>query len=116
MVAVHLKSVDSVLVTGMYLSNPWVRVSPPHYMPTLVLFHCLLNSVSGSPRLRDCLVIARRRLLLSGIQLVMAVIQGDTRKAIICGLREETAPTFKTLLKDLGCGDEGEPLRMDGQH
>lgn len=76
-------NMDLVLVTGLYLSNPWVPVSPPHYMPALVLFHCLLNSVSGSPGLCDCLVITRRRLFLSGIQRAMAVIQWDACRAII---------------------------------
>lgn len=65
-VSVNLRSVDLLFVTGTYLSNPRVPVSPPHYMPTLVLFHCILNSVSGSLGLWDCSVITRRRLFLSG--------------------------------------------------
>jgi len=65
-VSVHLQLANSLLVTGMYLSNPQVPVSSPYYMPALVLFHCLLNSVSGSPGLLDCLVITGRRLFMSG--------------------------------------------------
>lgn len=112
-VSVNLQSADLLLVTGMYLSNPRVPVSPPHDMPALVLFHCFLNSISGSPGLWDCSVIIRRRLFLSGIQRAMAVIQWDVCRAIVLGPGEETAPTFKTVPKGEG---RDEPLKMDGQH
>ncbi|CAB1432610.1 unnamed protein product [Pleuronectes platessa] len=89
-------------------------------LPLLPLRGCageLGLSQPGSPGVRGAghsKQVNLRRAVLD--RRVMAVIQWDARKAIICGPREETAPTFKTVLKDLGCGDEGEPLRMDGQH